>query len=320
MFTPCSYKHDRIKHTKMDFTLTVRLNNGVEMPRLGYGVFRMKEGGQVEKAVKQALKVGYRSIDTAYMYHNEEGVAKGIKASGVPRDEIFITTKLGNEQQGYASAKQAIYESLKLLNTDYLDLYLIHWPLGKVSLEAWKAMEELYEEGLIRAIGVSNFNIHHLDYLLLNSRITPAVNQVELHPYNAQPELAGYCHDKNIQLVSWSPLMVGKVTKIPEIIELAKKYKKSPAQITLRWNLQKGYIPIPKTENPERMKSNFDIFDFDMSEQDVKIIDGLNKDQPIVNRRDRIIHLLQMLQSMKFNGRLIRLLQKAVQDRFSSIV
>ena len=180
-------------------------------------------------------------------------------------------------------------------------------------------MEELYEDGLIRAIGVSNFNIHHLDYLLLNSRIVPAVNQVELHPYNAQPELASYCREKNIQLVSWSPLMVGKAVKIPEVLALAKKYKKTPAQIIIRWNLHKGYVPIPKTENPERMKSNLEVFDFELSEQDVKKIDDLNKDQPIVNRRDRIVHLLQMLQHMKFNIRLIRLLQKAIHDRLSSV-
>jgi methylglyoxal/glyoxal reductase len=299
----------------MDISSGVTLNNGVKMPFLGLGVFQLEEGEQVENAVKTALINGYRSIDTAYVYHNEEGVGKAIKTSGVPREEIFITTKVGLTQQGYNSTKEAFYQSLRFLQTDYLDLYLIHWPQGKLTLETWKAMEELYAEGLIRAIGVSNHNIHHLQYLLSNSKVTPAVNQIEFHPQHSQPQLQQYCRSKNIQVVAWSPLRQGTALAIPEIKALARRYKKTPVQIILRWNIQKGVVTIPKSGSAERIISNSKIFDFELSEADMLQIDNLNQNQPMVTRRDRIIHLLEMLRSEKFDLRLLQLLSYAVGDR-----
>ena len=278
------------------------------MPLVGLGVFQLEEGEQVENAVITALTNGYRSIDTAYVYHNEEGVGRAIKASGVSREDIFITTKVGLEQQGYISTKEAFYQSLRFLQTEYLDLYLIHWPQGKRSLETWKAMEELYAEGL-------NHDIHHLQYLLSNSKVKPAVNQVELHPQHSQPELLQYCISKNIQVVAWSPLRQGTALTIPDIKDIASRYKKSPAQIILRWNIQKGVVTIPRSRSAERIISNSQIFDFELSEADMLQIDNLNQDQPMVNRRDRIIHLLEMLRSEKFDLRLLQLLSYAVGDR-----
>jgi methylglyoxal/glyoxal reductase len=311
---------DPVFYINMDISSRVILNNGVEMPLLGLGVFQLKEGKQVENAVKKALINGYRSIDTAYVYHNEEGVGRGIKASGVPREEIFITTKVGLNQQGYQSTKEAFYQSLRFLQTDHLDLYLIHWPQGKLSVETWRAMEELYDEGLIRAIGVSNHGIHHLQYLLSNSRVIPAVNQIEYHPKHIQPQLHQYCRSKNIQIVAWSPLMQGKALAIPEIISIAHRYKKTPVQIILRWNIQKGVVTIPRSGTAERIISNSKIFDFELSEADMLQIDSLNKDKPMVLRRDRIVHLLEMLLSQKFDRRLLHLLSSAVGDRIQQTI
>jgi methylglyoxal/glyoxal reductase len=299
----------------MNISSKVKLNNGVEMPLLGLGVFQLQEGEQVENAVKTALVNGYRSIDTAYVYHNEEGVGRGIKASGVPREEIFITTKVGLEQQGYQSAKKAFYQSLQFLNTDYLDLYLIHWPQGKRSLDTWKAMEELYDEGHIRAIGVSNHDIHHLQYLLSNCNVPPAVNQIEFHPRHSQNKLLHYCQSRNIQVMAWSPLMRGAALAIPEIKTLAQRYKKTPVQVILRWNIQKGVITIPRSASVKRIVSNSSIFDFELTEADMLQIDNLNQDHTMIPRRDNIFHLLEMLRSEKFDLRLLQLLTNAVSDR-----
>jgi methylglyoxal/glyoxal reductase len=285
----------------MDITSKVTLNNGVEMPWLGLGVYRLEEDEEVEKAVKTALLKGYRSIDTAAAYHNEAGVARGIKESGIPRNEIFITTKIKNDQQGYRSAINAFYQSLELLQTDYIDLYLIHWPKGNKSLQTWKAMEELYEKGLIRAIGVSNFKIHHLEYLMTAGKVVPAVNQVEFHPKHSQPELLEFCKKHHIQLEAWSPLIAGEALKIPVIKQLASKYGKSPAQIVLRWDLQKGIVTIPKSGNPERIDSNAQVFDFVLEKADMDKLDALNINNPIVAYRDKTIHLLQMIFTHTFN-------------------
>jgi methylglyoxal/glyoxal reductase len=193
------------------------------MPLFGLGVLRLKEGGQVENTVKTALKYGYRMIDTAAIYHNEKGVAKGIKASGVPREEIFITTKVANDQQGYKKTMKAFQRSLEWLQTNYIDMYLIHWPKEHLSLETWRAMEELYKKGFIRATGVSNFWIHHLEDFLPQVEIMPALNQVEFHPWLSHPELKKYCDDRNIRIEAWSPIMQGKVFEVPEIQKLAEK-------------------------------------------------------------------------------------------------
>ena len=272
----------------MNITSTTKLNNGLEMPWLGLGVFRSKDGEEVETAVETALKAGYRSIDTAAIYENERGVGNAIKASSVPRSEIFLTSKVWNSDQGYQSTLAAFDASLEKLQTDYLDLYLIHWPKGQRSAETWKAMEELYEKGRIRAIGVSNFLVHHLNNFLPNCKIIPAVNQVEFHPQLIQPELLKYCQKKGIQLEAWSPIMKGNVTKIPTIQELAKKYNKTEVQVVLRWDIQKGVVTIPKSVTPERIISNADIFDFELEPEDMAKIDGLDKEKRIGGHPDKI--------------------------------
>jgi methylglyoxal/glyoxal reductase len=279
----------------MDINSTITLNNGVEIPLLGLGVLRLKEGGVVENAVKTALEHGYRMIDTAAVYHNEKGVARGIKASGVPREEIFITTKVANDQQGYHNTMRAFQRSLDWLQTNYIDMYLIHWPKEKLSIETWQAMEELYKKGHIRAIGVSNFWIHHLEDFLPQIEVMPALNQVEFHPWMRQPELKKYCDDRNIQLEAWSPIMQGLVFNIPEIQKIAKKYNKTPAQITLRWEIQKGVITIPRTGVPEQIISNAGIFDFNLNDEDIAIIDGLNKNKSITPYYDTVPYLVKLL-------------------------
>jgi len=285
-FTGTSKKTLKMKN--MNLTSTTKLNNGVEMPWLGLGVFRSKEGEEVEIAVKTALETGYRSIDTAAIYENERGVGNAIKASGVPRKEIFLTSKVWNTDQGYQSTLDAFDASLEKLQTDYLDLYLIHWPKGQRSVETWEAMEELYEKGRVRAIGVSNFLEHHLDDLLPHCKIIPAVNQVEFHPLLIQPKLLEYCQKRGIQHEAWSPIMKGNVTKIREIQELAKKYGKTEVQVVLRWDIQKSVVTIPKSVTPERIISNADIFDFELEPEDMAKIDALDKGRRIGGHPDTI--------------------------------
>lgn len=272
----------------MDIATKVRLNNGVEMPWLGLGVFRAEDGKEVENAVVTALKHGYRSIDTAAVYQNERGVGLGMKKSGVPREEVFLTSKVWTSDQGYKSTMRAFEESLDRLQTDYLDLYLIHWPKGKLSSETWKAMEELYEKGLIRAIGVSNFLVHHLEDFLPECKVIPAVNQIEFHPELIQPELLEYCRGKGIQPEAWSPIMKGKVLNIPVLQALAAKYGKTPVQIVLRWDIQKGVVTIPKSVKPERIISNAGIFDFELSDEDMAKIDSLDKNRRLGFHPDEI--------------------------------
>ena len=260
----------------MNLNSKVKLNNGLEMPWLGFGVFLTKEGKEVINAVKTALDIGYRSIDTAAIYGNEEGVGKAVRESGIPRSNIFITSKVWNADQGYESTLQAFNKSLEKLQMDYLDLYLIHWPKGSRSVETWKAMEELLGQGRIKTIGISNFKIHHIADLLPHCEIIPAINQVEFHPELAQPELLEYCNIQGIRLEAWSPLMQGRVTQVPVLQKLATKYGKTPAQITLRWDLQKGVVTIPKSVTPQRIKSNIEIFDFELSKEDIAKIDQLD--------------------------------------------
>jgi len=263
----------------MDISSTVKLNNGVEMPWFGLGVFQSADGTEVINAIKTALDKGYRSIDTAAVYRNERGVGTAIRESGIPREEIFLTSKVWNSDQGYKSTLAAFEASMEKLQTDYLDLYLIHWPKGPLSQETWKAMEELYEAGRIRAIGVSNFLVHHLEDLLQHCKVVPAVNQVEFHPRLVQPELLKYCLDKGIRPEAWSPIMRGQVMEIPLLQMLGEKYGKSPVQITLRWDLQKGVITIPKSVTAERIQSNADIFDFELTWEEIARIDALDLNQ-----------------------------------------
>jgi methylglyoxal/glyoxal reductase len=300
-----------------DIRSTTILNNGVEMPWLGLGVLRLNEGGEVENAVRIALENGYRLIDNASIYHNEKGVAKGIKASGIPREELFLSSKIANDQQGYHSTFKAFQRSLDWLQTDYLDLYLIHWPQGEVSVETWLAMEELYKKGKIRAIGVSNFWVHHLEYFLPKINVVPAVNQVEFHPRMTQSRLLQFCQERNIQVEAWSPIMQGQVLKIPEIKKLAKKYGKSPAQIVLRWDLQKGVITIPRSSKKSEIIQNANIFDFEIDEEDIVKIDNLNKNKTVFPYYDKIPFLIQALGYVEKKNYVLRLLIKAIMYKTS---
>ncbi|MBA4542701.1 MULTISPECIES: aldo/keto reductase [Thermoactinomyces] len=257
---------------------TTVLANGVKMPWLGLGVWKVQEGSEVENAVKEAIKLGYRSIDTAAAYQNEEGVGKAIKESGVNREDLFVTTKVWNADQGYDSTLRAFETSLNKLGLEYVDLYLVHWPVKGKYKETWKALEKLYKEGRVRAIGVSNFQVHHLKDLLADCEVKPMVNQVEFHPYLTQKELRAFCKEEQIQLEAWSPLMQGEVVNVPEIKELAEKYGKTPAQIVLRWDLQHGVVTIPKSVKAHRIKENADVFDFELSAEDMAKLDALNKD------------------------------------------
>jgi methylglyoxal/glyoxal reductase len=260
---------------------TTTLQNGVKMPWLGLGVFKVEDGAEVVSSVKIALEVGYRSIDTAAIYGNEEGAGKAIAESTVPREELFITTKVWNSNHGYEATLAAFDVSLEKLGLDYLDLYLIHWPLpsqGKF-VETWKALEKLYKDGRVRAIGVSNFNVHHLEEIIANCEIIPMVNQVEYHPRFNQRELHDFCKRHGIQLEAWSPLMQGGLLEEPALVEIAKKYNKSTAQIIIRWDLQTGVVTIPKSVKPHRIAENADVFDFELSQEDMDIINALNQDQ-----------------------------------------
>ena len=268
----------------------ITLNNGVTIPQVGLGVFQAKEGAEVEAAVHTALDAGYRLIDTAAAYGNEAGVGKAIKDSGLPREEIFITTKLWNAHHAYADALHAFDESLGRLDCGYIDLYLIHWPLpmeGKFT-QAWKALEKLYDDKRVRAIGVSNFKPRHLEELLKGAKTVPAVNQIELHPLFQQKETRAYCADHGIAVESYSPLMQGReVLEHPLITNLARTYGKTPAQIILRWHVQSGLIVIPKSVKPERIRENLALFDFELSEEEMRAIEGMDQEKRINADPDR---------------------------------
>ncbi|MCM3164056.1 aldo/keto reductase [Metabacillus litoralis] len=262
---------------------TTTLHNGVKMPWFGLGVFKVEEGSEVVNSVLAAIKAGYRSIDTAAVYGNEEGVGKAIAECGVSREELFITSKVWNADQGYDETISAFEESLRKLQLDYLDLYLIHWPVpaqGKY-IDTWKALEELYKDGKIRAIGVSNFKEHHLQDLIDQAEVKPMVNQVEYHPRLTQEGLHKFCKEHQIQLEAWSPLMQGQLLDEPTLVEIAQKYNKSTAQIILRWDLQNEVVTIPKSIKPHRIEENANIFDFTLSEDDMKKISSLNQDKRV---------------------------------------
>ena len=255
------------------------LRNGIEMPVMGLGVFKIPDGQDVEDAVVEAINAGYRGIDTAAIYGNERGVGAALRKAELPRSKIFLTSKVWNADQGYKETLQAFEESLLKLDTDYLDLYLIHWPVEALFKETWAAMEDIYNSGRVRAIGVSNFTVGQLEELIVNCRVLPMVNQVEFHPYLQQPELIQYCESKGILPEAWAPVMRGKVHQVQEITEIGKRYGKNEFQVVLRWNIQRGIATIPKSATPERIKSNADIFDFELSEDEVNVIDNLDKGQ-----------------------------------------
>ncbi|MBU5244318.1 MULTISPECIES: glyoxal/methylglyoxal reductase [Bacillus] len=268
---------------------TVKLHNGVEMPWFGLGVFKVENGSEATESVKAAIKNGYRSIDTAAVYKNEEGVGIGIKESGVAREELFITSKVWNEDQGYDTTLAAFEKSLERLQLDYLDLYLIHWPGKDKYKDTWRALEKLYKDGKIRAIGVSNFQVHHLEELLKDAEIKPMVNQVEFHPRLTQKELRDYCKKQGIQLEAWSPLMQGQLLDNDVLTQIAEKYNKSVAQVILRWDLQHEVVTIPKSIKEHRIIENADIFDFELSQEDMDKIDALNKDERVGPNPDELL-------------------------------
>lgn len=259
---------------------TVKLNNGVEMPWFGLGVYKAQEGEEVVRAVKSAIRAGYRSIDTAAAYNNEEGVGRAVREAmeenGLSREQIFVTSKVWNSNQGYETTLQAFETSLNKLNLEYIDLFLVHWPVKGKYKDTWRALEKVYKEGKVRAIGVSNFQIHHLEDLLADAEVVPAVNQVELHPQLTQKELLKYCQDKGIQLEAWSPLGQGNLLNHDTLVSIGKKYGKSAAQVILRWDVQVGVVTIPKSVTESRIIENGDIFDFELSAEDIAAIDGLN--------------------------------------------
>jgi len=258
------------------------LNNGVSIPQLGLGVYKAPNGEQTENAVKWALEAGYRHIDTAMIYENEESVGNALKKSGVPREEIFLTSKLWNDDIRKGRTRQAFYESLERLRTDYLDLYLIHWPADGYA-QAWAEMETLYAEGKIRAIGVSNFQIHHLKTLEKSAKVSPAINQIESHPYFHNQEVINYCREQNIAVQVYSPLggADSNILKDDVLRAIALQYGKTPAQIILRWHIQRGVIVFPKSVHHDRIVSNIDVFDFNLTDEDINVINSLNRNERV---------------------------------------
>ena len=256
------------------------LNNGQKMPVLGLGVFRSKDGEETYNAVRWALEAGYRHIDTAAVYGNEASVGRAIHDSGIPREELWITTKLWNTEIRNRNEEAAFAESLKKLGTDYVDLYLVHWPVREDDgyLRVWEKMEQFYKEGRARSIGVSNYHVHHIESLLKIANVVPAVDQVECHPELTQVELADYCASKGIAFEPWSPLGAGKLLSHPVLSEIAAAHGKTTAQVILRWGLQRGFICIPKSVHKERIQSNAQFFDFELSADEMQRIFALNAD------------------------------------------
>ena len=264
-------------------TDTYRLANGVDIPCLGFGTWQTPDGDVAVSSVRCAIEAGYRHIDTAQAYGNEGSVGQGIRESGVARKDLFITTKLWNRNHSYELALSTFDESMKKLGLDYLDLFLIHWPnpiafrdhWQQANAESWKAMEKLYEEGRIRAIGVSNFRPHHLEALAQTANVKPMVNQIRLCPGDTQDEVVDYCRKQGMLLEAYSPLGVGRIFEVPEMQKLAEKYGRSIAQVCIRWSLQRGYLPLPKSVTPSRIQENLRVFDFELEAADVQLIADL---------------------------------------------
>ncbi|MBD7937648.1 MULTISPECIES: aldo/keto reductase [Cytobacillus] len=260
---------------------TITLNNGVEMPQLGFGVWQV-DNEEATAAVQTAIEVGYRSIDTAMIYQNEEGVGKAIKNAGIARDDLFITTKVWNTDHGYEQTLKAFDESLEKLGLEYVDLYLVHWPTPQFDtyVDTYKALEKLYNDGRVKAIGVCNFHIEHLERILNECSVKPVLNQVECHPYLSQNELKEFCKKHDIYVEAWSPLQQGgEVLQLDSIKAIADSVGKTPAQVVLRWHLQNDTIVIPKSVTPSRIKENFDVFDFELSQEQMATINQLNRNE-----------------------------------------
>ena len=258
-------------------TDTVTLPNGTKLPMLGFGTWQIPEGAAVENAVRTALEVGYRHVDTAALYANERGVGKAVRDSGVPREQVFVTTKVWNDKQrkGYDAVLKAADDSLAKLAMDHVDLYLIHWALPGHYKDAWRALEKLHADGKAKAIGVSNFAEHHLADLMADCQVRPMVNQIELHPKLLQPGLLKFCQSNQIAVEAWSPLMQGKIDTVPEVVAIATAHGVTPGQVALRWNLQHGVVTIPKSTNPDRIRQNAELYGFELTGDEMAAIDAL---------------------------------------------
>ncbi len=258
--------------------LSKTLNSGQKIPVLGFGTYRLTDPQQVIQAIKTAIDTGYRHFDTADIYGNHRQLAKAFKQIDIPREDLFITSKIWNSDHGYNNVFRVYDRILNELETDYLDLFLIHWPgVSRTYLETWQAMIELYQKGKVRSIGVSNFLVSHLQDLIKHFDILPAVNQIELHPYMMDNQLIKFCYQNQIAVEAWSPIAKGQVASDPVLTKIGEKYNKTPVQITLRWHIQHGFIAIPKSATPERIRENFDIWDFELTEEEMKQIDNLNR-------------------------------------------
>ena len=267
---------------------TVALHGDVQMPLLGFGTFKVKEGQDVEQAVATALDLGYRHIDTAMIYRNEEGVGRAIAASGFDRSEIFVTTKVWNSDQGYEPTFAAIDASLGRLDMDYVDLYLVHWPKPAHTVETWRAMEEIQTSGKARAIGVSNFMTHHLDFLLENANVVPSINQIQFHPHLQSPDLVEYCDERGIVIEAWGPLKQGLIMDDPELAAIAGAHSVTVPQVVLRWMLQRGVVAIPKSVTPSRIAENADLYGFELSVAEMATINAMDRDDRVGPHPDHI--------------------------------
>ncbi len=255
------------------------LHNGIEIPYVGLGVYQMKDPIETVQAVKSAIETGYLSVDTAAVYGNEESVGQGVKESGANRKDLFITSKVWNSDQGYDTTLKAFETSLKKLDMDYMDLYLIHWPVEGKYKDTWKALERLYSEGLVKSIGVSNFHQHHLEDLMNSSNEKPVINQIECHPRLSQEKLKAFCQEENIAVEAWSPIAQGRVLDEPALKQIAEKHGKSSAQVILRWHLQNDVVIIPKSVHANRIKENADLFNFELSSDEMNKINDLNQNE-----------------------------------------
>jgi methylglyoxal/glyoxal reductase len=255
------------------------LHNGIEIPYVGLGVYQMKDPGETVQAVKSAIETGYLSVDTAAVYGNEESVGQGVKESGADRKDLFITSKVWNSDQGYDTTLKAFETSLKKLDMDYMDLYLIHWPVEGKYKDTWKALERLYNEGLVKSIGVSNFHQHHLEDLMSSSNEKPVINQIECHPRLSQEKLKAFCQEEKIAVEAWSPIAQGRVLDEPALKQIAEKHGKSSAQVILRWHLQNDVVIIPKSVHANRIKENADLFNFELSSDEMNKINDLNQNE-----------------------------------------
>ena len=261
------------------FNGTIQLANGVGMPQLGLGVYKMTDPEQTVEAITYAIETGYRAIDTAAIYENENETGEAVRHSGVPREELFITSKVWNTDQGYDGTLRAFETSLKKLGLEYLDLYLTHWPVSEKYVDTYKAIERLYDEKLIRTTGVSNHHVHHLERILVKANVAPMVNQIELHPYLTQEPLRAFCEENGIAVTSWSPLARGKLLAEPTLLNIGEQYGKTPAQIIIRWHLQNNLIVIPKSVTPERIRENSEVADFELSSEEMASNNALNRNE-----------------------------------------